>query len=197
MNVRALRNTHLVAAVLFVASVLVLAMQLITPSPIMVSMGDSSAQATQLGEYFTYSDVAVVVVAAVLCGASGTYLVLHDRAQQLVEPRRDRSDARSQPAVNGGVEPSTDASDPDSGTSESPRERWEATAERLQNNEEAVYTALMEANGELPQRKLVEETDLSKATVSRTLDKLEHRELVERERVGIGNTVRLQYPQRH
>ncbi|ADQ69065.1 MarR family transcriptional regulator [Halogeometricum borinquense DSM 11551] len=192
MNFRALQNTHLVAAVLFVASVLVLAMQLITPSPIMVSMGDSSAQATQLGEYFTYSDVAVVVVAAVLCGASGTYLVLHDRAQQLVQPKHDRPDARSQPAVNGGVEPSNGVSDSDSGTWESHHERWEATAERLQNNEEVVYTALIEADGELPQRKLVEETDLSKATVSRTLDKLEHRELVERERVGIGNTVRLQ-----
>ena len=60
---------------------------------------------------------------------------------------------------------------------------------QLHNNEETVYTVVLETGGELPQRDIVEETDLSKATVSRTLDTLESKGLVERKRKGMGNVV--------
>lgn len=194
MSPRALRNVHLVAAAMFVAAVLVLAVQLITPSPIMVSMGDSEAQATRLSQYFTYGDVAVIVVAAVLCGSSGTYLVLHDRAHRLVSRPADSPDSRARPQsdANDAVEASNDGVDSTAATESARRERWAETAERLRNNEETIYELLVDAGGELPQRNLVEETDLSKATVSRTLDKLEHRGLVERRRDGMGNTIHLQ-----
>lgn len=193
MDLRALQNTHLLAAVVFVAAVLVLAIQLITPSPIMVSLGESGTQTTNVGQYFTYSDVAVVVVASVLCGASGTYLVLHDRAHRLVtQATESRPDTRRQPKANGGVETSGGGVVANPEQEDPPREQWKETVDRLKNNEETVYTILIEADGELPQRDLVEKTDLSKATVSRTLDKLENRNLVERKRSGLGNTIRLQ-----
>jgi uncharacterized membrane protein len=48
---------------------------------------------------------------------------------------------------------------------------------------------VLEASGELPQRDIVEGTELSKATVSRTLDTLESKDLVERKRKGMGNVV--------
>jgi uncharacterized membrane protein len=70
-----------------------------------------------------------------------------------------------------------------------PEKRWEKTVDRLYNNEETVYTVVLEAGGELPQRDIVEGTDLSKATVSRTLDTLESKDLVERKRKGMGNVV--------
>ena len=75
---------------------------------------------------------------------------------------------------------------------EEPQDRWERVVGRLRNNEETIYALLVEADGELPQRDLVESTDLSKATVSRTLDKLERKELVERKRRGMGNVVHLE-----
>jgi len=62
----------------------------------------------------------------------------------------------------------------------------------LKDNEETIYSLLSDTDGEPPQREIVEETSLLKATVSRTLDSLEHKSLVERKRRGMGNVVRLQ-----
>ncbi|ELZ04849.1 MarR family transcriptional regulator [Natrialba asiatica DSM 12278] len=156
----------------------------------MVSIGEDGAQTTSVGEYFTYREVAVVVVAAFVCGVSGTYLVFHNQAHTLVTQNRSRTRPRVE--TNGGVK--TPPQQPERAREDSKLEekRWEETLDKLSNNQETIYELLVEADGELPQRKLVENTDLSKATVSRTLDKLEHRRLVERRRSGMGNTIRLQ-----
>lgn len=53
----------------------------------------------------------------------------------------------------------------------------------------SIYRVVLDAGGELPQREIVEGTDLSKATVSRTLDTLESKNLLERKRNGMGNVV--------
>ena len=190
MNFRPLQHTHLLAAVVFLAATLVLAVQLITPSPVMVSLGENGAQTTSVGEYFTYREVAIVAVAAFVCGISGTYLVVHNQAHVLARQDRPRMQAQTQPRVetNGGAVTAT-------AQTEAPRtdeKRWEETLETLSNNEATIYELLLEADGELAQQTLVEETSLSKATVSRTLDKLEHKELVERKRNGMGNTIHLQ-----
>lgn len=192
MNFRPLQHTHLLAAVVFLAAVLVLAVQLITPSPVVVSLGENGAQTTSVGEYFTHREVAVVAVAAFVCGVSGTYLIVHDRVHVLTPQDRTRAQARTQPRVetNGGV--ATPAKQPEGVPESTPdEERWKDALETLSNNEEAIYELLIEADGELAQQNLVEETDLSKATVSRTLDGLEHKDLVERKRSGMGNTIHL------
>ncbi|MFT4932697.1 MAG: hypothetical protein ACI91T_002596 [Natronomonas sp.] len=196
MSTRALQRAHLLPAVVFVAAVLVLAVQLLTPSPVVVSVGESGTEATTIGQYFTYVEVSVVAVAAAFCGGSGTYLLLHDRARASAEhPRRsgDAGGGRPRAAGDGGV--TTIARRPDvpagSDDAEAVEERWRETLDRLANNEEVLYELLVDADGELPQRTLVEETELSKATVSRTLDSLEQRGLVERRRDGMGNTVLL------
>ena len=54
-----------------------------------------------------------------------------------------------------------------------------------------VTRNVLEADGVLPQREIVEQTDLSKATVSRTLDSLEAKSLLERKARGTGNVVLL------
>lgn len=185
MNSRALQGKRLVAAVAFVGALLVLAVQLINPSPVMVSIGEDGAEATQLGQYFTYRDVAVICVSAVLCGSSGTYLILIDHTP--TTQSSSEMEARQMPVAEatGGVDASADRSKDD--------DTWDETPPKaLRNNEETIYSVLVEADGELPQRDLVAETDLSKATVSRTLDKLENKELVERKRRGMGNVVRFQ-----
>ncbi|WP_255152422.1 helix-turn-helix transcriptional regulator [Halorarius halobius] len=187
MDIRALQNVHAIAAAVFVAAVLVLAVQLITPSPIVVSVGGDGTQATPVGHYFTYRDVAVAVVAAGACGVSGTYLLVHDRAHRTTRPVTGGSPGRTNGGavgVNGG---GTSHQEP----REDRHEQWEETVARLRNNEETIYATLVDADGELAQRELVERTDLSKATVSRTLDKLENRDLLERRRTGLGNTIYL------
>lgn len=192
MDLSALHGKRLIAASAFVAAVLVVAIQLITPSPVMISLGDNGAQTTQLGQYFTYTDVALITVAASLLGASGTYLLLHEHTTTV--PTTES--AIPHPVANGGEHPPTrqavsdgHGSDTVQHNTTAPEERWEETVDRLHNNEETVYTVVLDAGGELPQRDIVEGTELSKATVSRTLDTLESKGLVERKRKGMGNVV--------
>ncbi|WP_336000215.1 helix-turn-helix transcriptional regulator [Halorientalis halophila] len=170
---------------------LVLSLQLITPSPVMISLNENGTQTTSVGEYFTYREVTIAVVAAFVCGASGVWLLFFNKATQFDPQEQSPPRAQTQPPVEihdgGGPAP------PRMNRDQQPDvDRWEETLEKLSNNQATIYERLIEAEGELAQRQLVEETDLSKATVSRTLDKLEHRHLVERERDGMGNTIYLQ-----
>lgn len=188
MRFRPLQHIHLLAAVIFVVAALVLSLQLITPSPVMISLNEAGTQTTSVGAYFTYREVAVAVVAAFACGGSGMYLFFYDKTNRFAT--REQFTPRSQPPVeiHDGGSPAPQRTN---GEPRPERDRWEETLEKLANNQAAIYERLIEAEGELAQRELVEETDLSKATVSRTLDKLEHRGLVERERDGMGNTIYL------
>jgi DNA-binding transcriptional ArsR family regulator len=181
-------NRRLFAAVVFLGSTTVLAVQVINPSPITVTLEGSEAQVAELGRYFRYRDVAIVALAASLLGASGTYiLTARDTGGAPKSHSVDGSPAESPAAsTDGGNElaPSTELLD-------ARRQEWEETADRLANNECEIYEVLLDADGVLPQSEIVDETDLSKATVSRTLDSLETKNLVERKRRGMGNVVLL------
>jgi len=168
-------------AVVFVASTLVLAVQLINPTPVMVTVGDNTADMVELGGYFQYRDVAVITVASSLLGASGTYLLTVTRNQRSLEK------------TTSPIEPASSNNNPGPSDEllEARRQEWEETAERLASNERKIYEIVMEADGVLPQSDIVEQMDISKATISRTLDSLETKNLVERKRRGMGNIVLL------
>ncbi|RLM63663.1 MarR family transcriptional regulator [Halorubrum sp. Atlit-26R] len=205
MDRRGFQGRQLIAAVGFVGTVVVLAVQLITPSPVMVSLGENGAEATQVGQYFTYTDVSLIVVSAILCGASGTWLLVGGtvlRGSSNTSTAQHDATGNHDTTDNHGTttqHPTGDSDPPDIGSSDgtppdpepSPQDRWEQAVDRLRNNEETIYALLVKADGKLPQRELVKSTDLSKATISRTLDKLEQKELVERKRRGMGNVVHL------
>ncbi|WP_248518224.1 helix-turn-helix transcriptional regulator [Salinarchaeum laminariae] len=194
MDPPALRGKRLVAAVAFVAATLVLAVQLINPTPVVVSVGENGAQTDELGQYFTYSDVGTIVAASVLAGASGAYLLVSPASERRGQ-RSERTSATGSDAVPSPMGSRNTAVGDGSGSHGAPAQRspdpaaWESTLDGLQGNQAAVYGAVVEAEGKLPQRDVVEETDLSKATVSRTLDALERKQLLERKRRGMGNVV--------
>lgn len=209
MDLRALHSEHLFAAGVFVASTLVLALQLINPSPVVVSVGERGTEVAELGGYFRYRDVGVVTVAACLLGASGTYLLTSDPDPAAESNPTDDAVGVSTPPGPGDARPvaradgaaqTLDGRFPDEGDNPDPsdellearRREWEEKADRLANNEAEVYELLLDADGVLPQAEIVDESDLSKATVSRTLDSLETKDLVERKRRGMGNIVLLQ-----
>ncbi len=199
MKLSALHDKRLGAAVVFVSATLVLAVQLITPSPVMVSVGENGTQTTQLGQYFTYTDVGIISIAAGCLGASGTYLLLsdHTAAGTLTESASQQGSTAGDEAWQPDQDRPDAVGDGD-GTTRAQREdadqqqEWAETLDRLRNNEETVYALVVDAGGELPQRDIVEDTELSKASVSRTLDTLESKGLVERKRRGMGNVVVLQ-----
>lgn len=193
----ALHTRRLFAAVVFVGSSLVLAIQLINPSPIMVSVGDNGTNVAELGGYFRYRDVGIIAVSAALLGASGTYLLFGDTTTAIDRHAAVAEDDPSAhadpgpPAPNPAMTDGASEIEPSNELLEARRREWEETADRLANKEADVYETLLAADGVLPQSDIVDETDLSKASVSRALDSLETKNLVERKRRGMGNVVLL------
>ncbi|WP_415380389.1 helix-turn-helix transcriptional regulator [Halosimplex sp. TS25] len=191
-----LQRRQLAAAAAFVAAAVVLAVQLITPSPVVVSVGENGTTVSELGTYFTTEDVAVVAAAAALLGASGTYLLAGHRSTPDgaggVTSDGNASIAGRHSTAGADDPVSADRSsgpEPSDELLETRREERAEIAARLSTNEEAVYDAVLDADGVLPQSEIVAGTDLSKATVSRTLDTLESKDLLERRRRGMGNVV--------
>ncbi|MFA1611527.1 helix-turn-helix transcriptional regulator [Halobellus rubicundus] len=183
----ALRDDRLIAATVFVVATLVLTVQFLTPSPVVVSVGDGGATTTELGSYYTREDAALLAIAACLFGAAGTYLFASLRS----DPATGENEADAQPEPETSNPGSESERESESAREDTRRDEWAATADRLAGTEETVYRTVLEAEGELPQAEVVERTDLSKATVSRVLDSLERRDLVDRRRRGLGNVVRL------
>ncbi len=60
---------------------------------------------------------------------------------------------------------------------------------KLDDEEKKIYDLIMEADGSIFQSDLVEKTGLSKVKVTRILDKLEGRKIIERKRRGMTNIV--------
>ncbi|AGN02071.1 MarR family transcriptional regulator [Salinarchaeum sp. Harcht-Bsk1] len=197
MDRPALHGKRLLAAAVFVAATLVLAVQLINPSPVVVSVGENGAQTDELGQYFTYSDVGTIAGAALLVGATGTYILTGPTAARS-EPSARQSGSTDSRGVTAPATPADGVVEDGGSTAatfsveQQEREEWETAHEGLYGNEKTVYGVVLDADGKLPQRDIVERTDLSKATVSRTLDTLESKRLVERKRRGMGNVVVLQ-----
>ncbi|ELY86581.1 hypothetical protein C483_19265 [Natrialba hulunbeirensis JCM 10989] len=186
-----LHGTQLLAAVAFLAATLVLAVQLINPTPVQVSIANDGSQVVELSNQFQYREVGVIAVSACLLGASGMYLAVSTRREQ-TEPAAV-THSYSSPLADGTENPAMDSSNSSPPTAEeiveSHREKLDRIANRLSDNEEEVYTVVLDGNGKVQQRTITEDTTLSEATVSRTLDTLETKGLVERKRRGMGNVV--------
>lgn len=162
----------LFTAVVFVASVVVLAFKFLTPTPVQILVEGNTVITSQVPGLFTYSDVFVIAIALISMSVSGTYLLLHDLI---------------------GVEGSAHTNSANSAASviiEERRQRWEEIAKTLKNDEQILYKAIID-EGIVNQSVLVEKTGLPKSNVSRALYGLESRGLIERRRRGMGNVVLL------
>ncbi len=65
----------------------------------------------------------------------------------------------------------------------------EDAIEALTGDEKAVYDTILASNGTIFQSELVEKSTLDKVKVSRVLDKLEGKGLIERKRRGMSNVI--------
>jgi uncharacterized membrane protein len=163
-----IRGKTLFAAAVFIASVLVLALKLLNPTPVQILVEGNTAITTQVPGLFTYADVLVIAVALVLMSVSGTYILLHDST----------TPAAAAPASAGDV------------ILEERRQQWEEVAKTLKDDEQTLFKAIID-EGIVHQSELVEKTGLPKSNVSRALYGLESRGLIERRRRGMGNVVLL------
>jgi len=174
-------RSELLAAGVLVTATAVLVAQFLIATPSVVVVGDESTRLGTVGWQFGLYDVIVIAVSACAAGASATALLRGMGSSSTTPAGAERSDPSTQQ--------STDSSSNE--ILQARREEWETVSERLARNEKLVYETVLDADGVLPQSEIVDRTELSKATVSRTLDSLEAKDLVERKRRGMGNTVLL------
>jgi uncharacterized membrane protein len=170
----------LFAAAVFVASVLVLALNLLNPTPVQILVEGNTAITAQAPGLFTYTDVFVIAVALVLMSVSGTYILLQDPTTPAAAAPASAGDiiAAAAPASAGDI------------ILEERRQRWEEVAKTLKDDEQTLFKAIID-EGIVQQSELVEKTGLPKSNVSRALYGLESRGLIERRRRGMGNVILL------
>jgi uncharacterized membrane protein len=72
---------------------------------------------------------------------------------------------------------------------EQKEERWADAMKTLDGDEKVIYEKVMEAGGVMFQSDIVEKTEFPKAKVTRILDKMEARGIVERRRRGMTNAI--------
>ncbi len=71
------------------------------------------------------------------------------------------------------------------------KEEYGTILHLLKGDERTLFSELKNNNGEMVQSSLVQKTGLSKVAVTRALAKLEHKNLVVKERYGLTNKVKL------
>ena len=178
-----LQRGELLAAAGFVlatAVALVVAWRLLAPTPVSVAIGDSTVYSGRARPSPRFVDVVALAIAAFGSGTTAALLLFGDPPSS--GPVRTTSGSAPAPEADRDPEPTDELL-------EARRREWAETADRLADTERVVYEAVLDADGVLPQSGIVENTEFSKATVSRTLDRLEARELIERKRRGVGNVV--------
>jgi Uncharacterized membrane-associated protein/domain len=74
-------------------------------------------------------------------------------------------------------------------------EHWNKVTSALKGDEKTVYDLIASTDGVMFQSDIVDNSGLSKVKVSRVLDRLEARNLLERRRRGMSNVVVLKTPE--
>lgn len=149
------------ASALFVGAIFVLGAKLLNPVSIQIFVEGKETAITQIPGLFTFMDVIIISVSAIILGISGMYLLVIDSAP------------------------------PASSKSGREKREWEHEMKTLKGDEKIIYELIFAEDGIIYQSELVNKTNFPKAKVTRCLDALENKGLVERKRKGMGNIVLL------
>lgn len=155
-------------AVLFVSSGFILGIKLLNPTPVQIILEGSNAVIRQIPGFFTFTDVVILIISSFVLCASGMYLLFFDAVE------------------NNSVEKPAGKT-----VLEERKKEWEEVSKTLKDDEQKIYKVIIDSDGIVNQSELTEKTELSKSNVSRALDLLESKGLVERRRRGMGNIVML------
>jgi len=121
--------------------------------------------------FFTLGDVAIIVASSIALSASGMYLLFFSGTEKPTGLAGKAATGRMMLEERKG--------------------RWEDMSKTLKDDEQKTYKAIIDSEGVVNQSELVGKTGLPKSSVSRALDLLESKGLVERKRRGMGNVVLL------
>jgi uncharacterized membrane protein len=158
-----LRGRSILVACVFIVSVFLVMLKLMNPTEIHIYLEGEETVLSQIMKNYTFFDVVLLVVSSIVAGMSVVYLMLFDDVQR--------------PTAEMLLE--------------SRLSRYERLIPTLKDDEQKIFHAIIDSQGIIAQSELSEMTGVSKSNVSRALDLLESRGLVERKRRGMGNTILL------
>jgi Sugar-specific transcriptional regulator TrmB len=155
------------ASAALVVSAVVIVLKLVQPASISIYLGNAgnSTLVTKVPGLYSAIDVFEIFLATLVAGVSGTFILLYTPA----EP----------PAQVGEV------------VLGERRAKWAEISKTLKDEEVRVYQVVLDAGGIMNQGDIGRQVGLSKTTVSRVLDLLERRGLVEKRRRGMSNVILL------
>ncbi|HWQ67784.1 MAG TPA: MarR family transcriptional regulator [Methanospirillum sp.] len=179
MHIPGLNGHQVLAAAVFISAVFFLGIKLLNPTPLVIwsSGADFIIQTEHIGDIFTLTDVAIIIVASLAVCTSAVFLLVYDQIH-IVNPPLPLPSAHDL-----DVAPFSPL--------EERRKRWELVLPTLKEDQQHIYQAILDADGLIPQSDIVEKTGLSKSNVSRSLDILESMGLIEKRRRGMGNIILL------
>ena len=167
MESKKFNGKEIFIAAIFVASVLIMGIKFLNPTPMMIVLEENGETTiNQVPGYFTYTDMVVIFIFSVTAAVSGTLLLFSSSFGATEE--------------HGGEL-----------ILEERKKRWNEISKRLKNTEQKVYEVILNSDGIAYQSEIVKKTELPKSNVSRALDLLESRGMVERRRRGMGNIILL------
>jgi uncharacterized membrane protein len=155
------------ATVMLALGAFIVAVKLFQPASIRVDVSSSNGTQTltSIPGLYTFTDMLTVSLSMLFAGIGVSYLLFSTREIPIQPVGQTLLDER--------------------------RTGWETLSKTLKEDEAKIYTAILDAGGIMNQGEIGGKVELSKTTVSRTLELLESRGLIEKRRRGMGNVILL------
>lgn len=173
------KTVSIFMAVLFIASIFITGIKLITPTPINIVIEGSDIVVSQMPGFYTLADMVIVTVSALLLGISAIYLLVVD-----VKPALEK---KTEHVFGGEKAP---ASNYERQIPDISQDKIGEILGVLKGSEPKIIKTLL-AFGEMNQAELAVRTDIPRSSLSRILADLEKRGLVIRYDFGISKMVKL------
>jgi uncharacterized membrane protein len=154
----------ILASAVFLLCLIVFGVKLFMPAPIQIYVDGRDTTYKQVRGLYSFQDVLAISASAVVCIACAMYLLNPDEGKYL--------------HAGIGLAKLDDN-----------KKRWHDLAKQLKDDELSIYKVIVESDGIINQSEISLKVGISKAEVSRTLDMLESRSILERRRRGMGNVV--------
>jgi uncharacterized membrane protein len=154
----------ILSIVILVVSIFLLVNQLFTPQPLRIILETGQEVATQSSEYFSISQVLILVVTSFLIGSTAIYLYFKSETEEFLKSLNRK----------GKVE-----------------NKYEMIIPLLKGDEKRVFQEIIDAKGEMLQNALVLKTCMTKVKMTRALASLQNKNLIVKERHGLTNKIKL------
>ena len=154
-----------ISIVVLIAALILVFDKLFTPQPIQITLQSGQEITTSTVEYYSLSEVLLLIISAFMIGTAATYLFYNSERTKIINhlPKKLESNAN----IYNSIIP------------------------LLKADEKQVIKLLLDDGGKIQQNKLTAKLNISKVKATRILYRLERKNLITKERYGFTNMVSL------